>query len=40
MLRLLDSLLLALGRRTPWARSRLTYRALEAVVVAERAPRR
>jgi hypothetical protein len=39
MLRLFETLLLALGRRTPWARSRLTYRALEAVVVAERSPR-
>jgi hypothetical protein len=40
MLRLFDTLLLALSRRTSWARSRMTYRALEAVVVAERSPRR
>jgi hypothetical protein len=40
MLRLLDSLLMALTRRGPWARGRIAYRALAAVVVAERTPPR
>jgi hypothetical protein len=39
MLRLLDTLLLALTRRGSWARGRIAYRALAAVVVAERSPR-
>jgi hypothetical protein len=40
LLRLIDTLLLALGHRASWARSRMAYRALAAVVVAERSPRR
>jgi hypothetical protein len=39
VLRLLDSLFLTLTRRGSWARGRIAYRALAAVVVAERNPR-
>ena len=38
MMRLLD-LLLSLGVRSSWARSRLAYRLLWSIVVAERARR-
>jgi hypothetical protein len=36
MLRPVDTLLLALGRFRPWARSRMVYRALAVLAVAER----
>jgi hypothetical protein len=41
MLRPVDTLLLALGRFRPWARSRMVYRALAVLTAPERpAPRR
>jgi hypothetical protein len=36
MLRPVDALLLALGRRGSWARGRLVYRALVVLTVAQR----
>jgi hypothetical protein len=38
-MRLLD-LLVFLGARGSWARSRLAYRLLQSIVVAERVPKR
>jgi hypothetical protein len=40
MLRPVDTLLLALGRFRPWARSRMVYRALVVLSVTERPVRR
>ncbi len=40
MLRPLDVLLLLLGRHRAWARSRMAYRALTVLVVAERPTQR